>query len=182
MKGGYQRIQGPFSFFAGQNIVSNSVKMDHFKQRQNATITVLIFTFLGEGWLTSLRRNIYCFSHCSFKYCLKQCHNARLSVLVFKIFSAVPNRFKYPQNAIFTALVFIFFLCSSKLFQIPSECNIYRPCFHFILCFSKLFQILPQCMLQRHWFHFFSLQFQIISNTIRMQHLPSLFSFYSLHF
>ena len=52
-----------------------------------------------------------------------------------------------------------FFLCISKSFQIPSEHNIYRPCFHF-----------------------FSLQFQIVSNTVRIHYLPSLFSFYSLHF
>ena len=43
---------------------------------------------------------------------------------------------------------------SSRSFQIPSECTIYRPCFNY-----------------------FFLQFQIVSNAVIMNHLPTLFSF-----
>jgi len=47
--------------------------------------------------------------------------------------------------------------------------------------FSLQFQLPSECTILS-LISFFSLQFQIISNTIRMHHLPSLFSFYSLQF
>ena len=75
---------------------------------------------------------MYCFSHCSFKYCFKYRQNATVSVPVFKIFSAFQNGFKYRQNAPLTVFVLMFFG-----------------------------------------------HFKIVSNTIRMHHLPSVFSFFS---
>ena len=72
------------------------------------------------------------------------------------MFSAVQNRFRYRQNTCFRDIVFIFFLSSSESFHIPSE-----------------------SMLQRHFFYFFSLQFRIVSSTVRKHDLETLFSFFS---
>ena len=72
--------------------------------------------FPGEGLPTSI---MYCFSHCSFKYCFKYHQNATVSVPVSQIFSAFQN----------------------------------------VLMFLG--------------------HFKIVSNTIRMHHLPSVFSFFS---
>ena len=106
-------------------------------------------------------------------------HNAPFTVLVFKGFSAVQNRFKYRQDAWFRDI----FFCSSKSFQIPSQRMLQRHCFKKILCNSKSFQIPSACMLQRYCFHFFLccvpnnfnyrflLKFsavQIVSNIVRM--------------
>ena len=73
-------------------------------------------------------------------------------------FTAVPIRFKYRQNAPFSVLVFIF----SLQFQI----------------FFKYRQNAPFSVLV----FMFSLQFQIVSNTVRMHHLVSLFSFFLFSF
>ena len=108
------------------------------------------------------------------------------------LFSTVPNRFKYRPNAPFAILVFFFlrfqivsntvrmhhlpsFFCGSKSFQIPSECTLYHPCFLFF-CGSKSFkyrQNAPFTVLV-----LFFLRFQIVSNTVRVHPLPSLFSFF----
>ena len=50
-----------------------------------------------------------------------------------------------------------------------------------VLFFSLQFQLPSECTILS-LISYFSLQFQIISNTIRMHNLPSLFSFYSLQF
>jgi len=92
-----------------------------------------------------------CFSRCSFKYRFKTRKRP-----CFKMISAVPYRFKYRQNTPFTFLVFIFF-CSSKSFNISPEWTTHRTCFHWFL-----------------------LQFQIVPNTVRMNHLPSLFLIFLL--
>ena len=78
------------------------------------------------------------------------------------------------------------------LYQIATECTIYLPCFQHVLGNSKiLFQIASECANQRSYFQKFPdcgqptshplmkskhvLFFQIVPNTVRMNHLPSLF-------
>ena len=109
------------------------------------------------------------------------------------------NRFECRQNAPFTVLVFIFslqfhivsntirmhhlpslfsfFLCNSISFKIPSECTIYRPCFHFFSASPYRFKYRKNAPFTVLVYIFF-LQFHIVSNTVRMHHLPSLFSFF----
>ena len=67
-------------------------------------------------------------------------------------------------------------LCSTISFQIPSKYTIYRPCFHFF-CSSKSFKCLQNEPYTPSLFSYFLLQFQMVSNTVRMNHLPSLFCF-----
>jgi len=136
--------------------------------------------------------------HSCFKYRFRMCHNARESVLVSKfpqhfqivlntvrihhllpLFSFSSLQFQIVSNTVrmhHLPSLFHFILCSSKLFQIPSECTIYRPCFIFFSavpnCF-KYHQNAPFTVLVS----FYSLQFQIVLNTTRMHHLPSLFHF-----
>ena len=74
------------------------------------------------------------------------------------------------------ASLFQNFLSISKLFQIPSECTIYRPCFILFSAVPNRFQYhqnAPFTVLVS----FYSLQSKIVSNTVRMHHLPSLFHF-----
>jgi len=68
-------------------------------------------------------------------------------------------------------------LCSSKSLQIASEVTIYRLLFFFFHCSSKSFEIQSKCTISN-----ISLKFQIVSNTVRMHHLSSLFLECSLHF
>jgi len=90
-----------------------------------------------------------CFSHCSFKYRFKKCHNTRENVLVF--------------------------ICSYKSFKMSSEWTLHRPCFLFFFYRSTTDRMnyLPSLFL-----FFFSLQFQIVSNALRRHHVASLFSFF----
>ena len=112
---------------------------------------------------------------CRAKYRIKQRQNAPFSFIAFKHFSAgqtkyrikqrnrscfqmfTPNpkyRFKYRQNApLFSSYFFNQSACFKKQFK------------KYILCSSKSFQLVSESMLQRHCFHF-SLQFQIVSNTV----------------
>ena len=80
-----------------------------------------------------------------------------LQGIVFNIFSAVPNRFKYRPNACFIDIVLIFSL------QFQNVLNTVR-----IHALETLFS---KC----------SMQFQIVSNTVRMHALETLFSIFSLH-
>ena len=124
--------------------------LNRFKYRQNAPFTVLVFIISPQFQIVSNTARMH---HLPSLFSLFLCNSKSFQIPsectiyrpCFHYFSAVPNCFKYRQNAPFIVLVFIFFLCSSKSFQIPSECTIYRPCFHF-----------------------FSLQFQIVSNTVRI--------------
>ena len=84
-----------------------------------------------------------------------------LSSLLSTFFSAVPT--------------------SRTSFQIALEFTIYRPCFHYFSAVPNRFkyrQNAPFIVLV----FIISLQFQIVSKTVRMHHLPSLFSFISLQF
>ena len=107
--------------------------------------------------VSSYTRKRPCFQHflCSSKPFEIPSIYAPFTVLVFIIFSAAPNRFKYRQSEHFTVLAFVFFLCSSKSFHIPSECTIYRPCFRFIS--------LPGIYRRCFYFNFFS----VVQNRFR---------------
>ena len=143
-----------FSFFAVPNRFT-SRKMHALEKNK------IIFSLKFEIVSTIMRR-----------------HNAPFTVLVFKGFSAVPNRFKYRQDAcfrdIFSAVpnrfkyrhsacfrdIVLFFVSAVPNrfnYRQASECTIYRHCFQNSLCNSKSFQIPSACMLQRYCFHFFSL-------------------------
>jgi len=123
--------------------------------------------------------------------------NEPFTVPVFKLFSVVPNNFKYRQNAIFTVSVSIFpcssksfqmpskwtiyhpcfqnVLCSSKSFQTSSKWTIYRPCFQNVLCSSKSFQIWSECTIYRQCFNFFS----VVRNRFKYrQNTPFTFLFF----
>ena len=79
--------------------------------------------------------------------------------------------------------LFSIFFCSSKSFKIPSECMLQR---HFVfIYFSAVlnrFKYHQYECFKRNNVLYFPLHFQIVSNTVRMHHLPSLFSFFSLQF
>ena len=95
------------------------------KQRQTAqfiAVHILNLHFKEKVGLphSDFDQNMYCFSHCSFKYCFNQCHNARVSVLDFNIFPAFPNHFKYRHHTHLTILVFI--VPYRSKFKIPSQC------------------------------------------------------------
>ena len=93
------------------------------------------------------------------------------------MFSAVPNRAQYRQNACFRDIVFKKSLCSSKSFQIVSEGVIFIKIS--VVLNSFIYVIMHDL---KTLFLFVSLQFQIISNTIRMHALETLFSVLSLQF
>ena len=89
---------------------------------------------------------------------------------------------------------FHFFLWSSKSFQIPSQCMLKGHCFHFFLCSSQYFKYRQHACFRDIVFEIMSavpnrsvriyslealflkcsLQFQIVSNTVRMHALESL--------
>ena len=89
-------------------------------------------------------------------------------------FSAVPTRSKCRQNAPFIVLDINLFHCSSKQYRMLSECTIQRPCFHFFFCSFKCRQ---NALYLASLFSKCSLKFHIVSDTVRMHHLSSLFSF-----
>ena len=121
-------IYGLFLFFflCSFNSVPNNVKMLH---------------------LASL------FSICSLKFhfFFKYRQNEPFIVLVFNIFSAVPNSFECHQNAPFSVLVF-------KMFSAVSNC-------------FKCRQNAPLSVLVFKIY----LKLHIVSDTVRMHHLASLF-------
>ena len=99
----------------------------------------------------------------------------------FKIIAAVPNRFKYRQNVPFTVFVFIVISAFPKLFQMQSECTVYRPCSHFCLQFQIVSNSVRMhaldALVLKH-----SLQFHNVSSTVRIHHLALLNSKFSLQF
>ena len=73
-------------------------------------------------------------------------------------------------------------ICSSKSFQIPSQCTIYRPCFCFFSAVPNRLKYRQNACFRDIVFFFFSLQFQIVLNTVRIHALERLFSKCSLQF
>ena len=161
---------------AGQNIVSNSVRMHHLvslllnislqvKQNivsNNGIVLVLKCSLQIQNIVSNTVRmhhlpSLFSFSYLHFQIILKYHQSASFKDIF--LFSAVQNNFHCRQNACLRDKVFQNLLCIIKSFQIPSR-----------------------CLLQKHCFHFFSLQFQIISNTVRMHVLETLFSKFSLQF
>ena len=84
----------------------------------------------------------------------KQCQNACIRNILFNVFSAVPNRFKYVRMyALKTS-----FSKKCLQFQVVSNTGMHNVCFRDIV-------------------FIFSLQFQIIANTVNMHDLETSFSF-----
>ena len=65
---------------------------------------------------------------------------------------------------------------------IKIEGTIYLPCFHFFSALQNRFKHRQKALFTVLVFYICSLQFQIVTNTVRTHYLLSLFSFYSLHF
>ena len=85
-----------------------------------------------------------------------------------KLFSAVPNRFKYRRNAWFRDIVFKRkILCSSKSFQKMSECILRDIIFKKISVVLNRFKYVRMHALET-LFSFVSLKLQVVSNTIRI--------------
>ena len=79
-----------------------------------------------------------------------------ITALVFKVSSAVPNRFQCRQNALFTDIVFKNVFCSCKSFQTLSKCMLKGHCFQNVLCCSRLFKYRQHACLRDIAFKMFS--------------------------
>ena len=101
-------------------------------------------------------KHVYCFSHWRFKYRFKQCHNARISVRVFRFFL----HFQIVSNTV-------------TIHNLPS-----------LFSFFSQFQIIntPRMHALEALFSYIYLRFQIVPNTIRMHALEALFSYIYLRF
>ena len=146
-----------------------------FKQRQNAPITVLIFKHSRIAGAFLMKSKQVLFFSLQFQK-VSQCARKRPC---FKMISAVPNRFKNCQNAPFTVLVVIF----SPKFQIALNAVRMN---HLPSMLSKCSVLIFFCSSQNSFrcrenapfivlVFKMCLQFQIVSNTLRMHHLLSLF-------
>ena len=125
-------------------------------------------------------------SHCFHNYTIyhtvpnyKYRHNACFTYIVFSYFSAVPNHFIYRQNACLGDIVFIFLSAvSNRSKRLSDMCFRYRD-----ILFSSLslqFRMVSKTIRMHTLETFFSLQFQIVSNTVRMHALETSFSIFSL--
>ena len=95
-----------------------------------------------------------------------------LDVHCFQLFLCSSKLFQYHQNACFKDIVFMFFSEVSNCFKyLQSAClkGVVLQMFQIVLMPSE-------CVLQRHCFPKMSLQFQIISNIVRMYALETSFS------
>ena len=108
--------------------------------------------------------------------------NAPFSVLVCKIASAVPKIQDFGRSLLHATLMrskHVLFL-PMAVSNIISECvsimHAKASLYQNDLCSSNSFQIPPKCTIYCPWFQSFSLQFQKVSNAIRMHYLSSLFS------
>ena len=110
------------------------------------------------------------------------------SVRLHHLASFLANLFCAGQN-----IASKMFSAGQKTYQLASECNHHRPYIHIskgrlayltpgpldyikhVLFFSLQFQVMTECTRKRPCFHYFF----CISNTVRMHHVPFLFSFFS---
>ena len=87
--------------------------------------------------------------------------------------SSYSFKFKYRQNAPFSVLVFKKILCRSTSFQTSSQCTIYHLCFHFFLQFQFVSNIRMHVL--EILFSKDSCGLPIFSNTVRVHALETLF-------
>ena len=131
---------------------------NRFKYRHNACFRCTLFSKYFSAFLIR------------FKYRNVTIH--ALDVHCFQLFLCSSKLFQYHQNACFKDIVFMFFSEVSNCFKyLQSAClkGVVLQMFQIVLMPSE-------CVLQRHCFPKMSLQFQIISNIVRMYALETSFS------
>jgi len=134
------------------NITRAPVKECSAYRCSTTLLSQSVFTNVATCWPCRTRPTTFSTKSNNFYPKIAITMNTFFRDIVFKNFSAVPNRFKYHNNACLRDIV-SFFLCSSKSFQKREQC------------------------IFRDIVFIFSLQFQIVSNTARMQSLEKLCSF-----
>ena len=128
------------------NITRAPVKECSAYRCSTTLLSQSVFTDVATCWPCRTRPTTFSRKSNNFYPKIAITMNTFFRDIVFKNFSAVPNRFKYHNNACLRDIVFIFslqFQIVSNTARMPSLEKLYS----FLLCSFKSFQIPPECIL-----------------------------------